>query len=151
MASTSGDGHQGEGGGGDEQHGGGGEDEEGSVIVHRPLLGLLPYEEEEDDEEDLDDVVEVGAEDDVEGQQGCWGADIGEAAHVAQEGGAGEEVVRFLNWLESRYRQLIAMSYITLAWQDQINCIYMILVLEPDACVYDAYDAVVHYYHNHHK
>ena len=87
----SGDGHQGEGGGGDEQHGGGGEDEEGSIIVHRPLPGLLPYEEEEDDEEDLDDVVEVGAEDDVEGQQGCWGADIGEAAQVAQEGGAGEE------------------------------------------------------------
>ena len=35
--------------------------------------------------------VGVGAEDDVEGQQGCWGADIGEAAQVAQEGGAGEE------------------------------------------------------------
>ena len=64
MASTSGDGHQGEGGGGDE---------EGSVIVHRPLKlpGLLPYEEEEDEEEDLNDVVEVGAEDDMEGQQGC--------------------------------------------------------------------------------
>ena len=64
MASTSGDGHQGEGGGGDEQQGGGGEDGEGGVIVHRPrrLPGLLPYEEEEDDEEELNDVVEVGAE-----------------------------------------------------------------------------------------
>ena len=55
------------------------------------MPGLLPYEEEEDDEEDLNDVVEVGAEDDVEGQQGCWGADIGEAARVAQEGGLSEE------------------------------------------------------------
>ena len=73
MASTSGDGHQGEGGSGDEQQGGGGDDEEGSVIVHRPLKlpGLLPYEEEEDEEEDPNDVVEVGAEDDMEGQQGC--------------------------------------------------------------------------------
>ena len=64
MASTCGDGHQGEGGGGDEQQGGGGEDGEGGVIVHRPrrLPGLLPYEEEEDDEEELNDVVEVGAE-----------------------------------------------------------------------------------------
>ena len=34
------------------------------------MPGLLPYEEEEDDEEDLNDVVEVGAEDDVEEQQG---------------------------------------------------------------------------------
>ena len=40
MASTSGDGHQGEGGGGDEQQGEGGEDEEGRIIS---------YEEEEDD------------------------------------------------------------------------------------------------------
>ena len=64
MASTSGDGHQGEGGGADEQQGGGGEDGEGGVIVHRPrrLPGLLPYEEEEDDEEELNDVVEVGTE-----------------------------------------------------------------------------------------
>ena len=65
------------------------------------MPGLLPYEEEEDDEEDLNDVVEVGAEDDVEGQQDCWGADIGEAARVAQEGGLGEEeaLVPILNLL----------------------------------------------------
>ena len=85
-----GDGHLGDGGGGDEQQqGGGGEDGRGRVVVHRPLQ--LP-EEEEDDEEELNDVVEVGAEDDdVEEQQGRRGGDIGEAAQVAQEGGAGEE------------------------------------------------------------
>ena len=52
-----GDEHQRNGGGGDEQEGGGAEDKEVRVIVHRPLIAILPGEEEED----LNDVVEVGA------------------------------------------------------------------------------------------
>ena len=55
------------------------------------MPGLILDEEEEDEDENLNDVVEVGAEDDVEEQQGRRGGDIGEAAHVVQEGGAGEE------------------------------------------------------------
>ena len=49
--------HQEDGGGGYGQQGGGAEDEEVRVIVHRPLIAILPGEEEED----LNDVVEVGA------------------------------------------------------------------------------------------
>ena len=55
------------------------------------MPGPILDEEEEDEDENLNDVVEVGAEDDVEEQQGRRGGDIGEAAHVVQEGGASEE------------------------------------------------------------